>query len=163
MYILSGENSTAVFTISRRRWDQNTTQVANRLNRSRATYVRLLHLPPWYKQYVHTLCRNVYPQCGIKHSPFPPSHCCFRSNMHLVYINCFFPILCVSSDGQIWMISQRLLNCTLCSQMLHVVLCVCLWLRNWGTQQLSTYRENWEDIQTGYLDLAGLRVTFIYE
>ncbi len=47
MYILSGENSTAVFTISRRRWDQNTTQVPYRLNRARATYVRLLHLPPW--------------------------------------------------------------------------------------------------------------------
>ncbi len=45
MYILSGENST-VYTISRRWWDQNTTQVANRLNRARATYVRLLHLPP---------------------------------------------------------------------------------------------------------------------
>ncbi len=30
MYILSGENITAVFTISRRRWE-NTTQVANRL------------------------------------------------------------------------------------------------------------------------------------
>ncbi len=50
MYILSGENSTAVFTISRRRWDQNTTQEANRLNRARATYVRLLHLPPWFQQ-----------------------------------------------------------------------------------------------------------------
>ncbi len=48
MYILSGENSTAVFPISRRRWDQNTTQVANRLNRARATYARLLHLPPWF-------------------------------------------------------------------------------------------------------------------
>ncbi len=48
MYILSGENSIAVFTISRRRWDQNTTQVANMLNRTRATYVRLLHLPPWF-------------------------------------------------------------------------------------------------------------------
>ncbi len=46
MYIISGENSTAVFTISRRRWDKNTTQVANRLDRARATYVRLLHLPP---------------------------------------------------------------------------------------------------------------------
>ena len=50
MYILSGENSTAVFTISRRRWDQNTTQVANRLDRARATYVRLLHVPPWVEQ-----------------------------------------------------------------------------------------------------------------
>ncbi len=49
MYILSGKNITAVFTISRwRRWDQNTTQVANRLNRARATYVRLLHVPPWF-------------------------------------------------------------------------------------------------------------------
>ncbi len=28
-------------------WDQNTTQVANRLDRARATYIRLLHLPPW--------------------------------------------------------------------------------------------------------------------
>ncbi len=32
MYILSGKNITAVYTISRRRWDQNTTQVANRLD-----------------------------------------------------------------------------------------------------------------------------------
>ncbi len=47
MYILSGENFTAMFTISRRRWDQNTKQVANRLERARATYVRLLHVPPW--------------------------------------------------------------------------------------------------------------------
>ncbi len=29
MYILSGENTTAVYTISQHRWDQNTTQVAN--------------------------------------------------------------------------------------------------------------------------------------
>ncbi len=48
MYILSGENITALFTISRRRWDQNTTQVANRLDRARATYVWLLHLTPWF-------------------------------------------------------------------------------------------------------------------
>ncbi len=46
MYILSGENITAMFTISRRRCDQNATQVANRLDRARATYVRLLHVPP---------------------------------------------------------------------------------------------------------------------
>ncbi len=52
MYILSGKNITAVFTISRRRWDQNPTQVANRLNRARATYVRLLHVPPWRKGWV---------------------------------------------------------------------------------------------------------------
>jgi len=49
MYILSGENITAVYSTTRRRWDQNTTQVANRLNRARATYVRLLHVPPWEK------------------------------------------------------------------------------------------------------------------
>ncbi len=48
MYIFSGEKITAVFTISRCRWDQNTTQVANRLDRARATYVRLLHVPPCY-------------------------------------------------------------------------------------------------------------------
>ena len=47
MYILSGQKITAVYPMSQRRWDQNTTQVANRLNRARATYVRLLHLPPW--------------------------------------------------------------------------------------------------------------------
>ena len=51
MYILSGENITAVFTISRRRWDQNTTQVANRLDWARATYVWLLHLTPWLWHY----------------------------------------------------------------------------------------------------------------
>jgi hypothetical protein len=44
MYILSGENITAVFTISRRRWDQNTTQLGNRLDWARATYVWLLHI-----------------------------------------------------------------------------------------------------------------------
>jgi hypothetical protein len=38
MYILSGKKITAVYPMSRRRWDQNTTQVANRLNRARATY-----------------------------------------------------------------------------------------------------------------------------
>jgi hypothetical protein len=47
MYILSGKKITAVYPMSRRRWDQNTTQVANRLNRARATYGRLLHVPPW--------------------------------------------------------------------------------------------------------------------
>jgi len=47
MYILSGENITAVYTMSRRRWDQNTTQVDNRLDWAGATYVRLLHIPPW--------------------------------------------------------------------------------------------------------------------
>ncbi len=47
MYILSGENITAVYTISRRRWDQNTSQVAHRLDWARATYVGLLHLTPW--------------------------------------------------------------------------------------------------------------------
>ncbi len=48
MYILSGKTITSVYPMSRRRWDQNTTQVANRLNRARATYGRLLHVPPWY-------------------------------------------------------------------------------------------------------------------
>jgi hypothetical protein len=47
MYIFSVENITAVFTISRRRWDQNATRVANRLDRARATYLWLLHVPPW--------------------------------------------------------------------------------------------------------------------
>ncbi len=46
MYILSGQKITAMYPMSRRWWDQNTTQVANRLNRARATYVRLLHVPP---------------------------------------------------------------------------------------------------------------------
>ncbi len=46
MYILSGKKITAMYPLSRRRWDQNTTQVANRLNRTRATYVWLLHVPP---------------------------------------------------------------------------------------------------------------------
>ncbi len=46
MYILSGENLTAVYSIIRRWWDQNTTQVANRLNLAQATYVWLLHLTP---------------------------------------------------------------------------------------------------------------------
>ncbi len=46
MYILSGKKITTVYPMSRRRWDQNTTQVDNRLNRARATYGRLLHVPP---------------------------------------------------------------------------------------------------------------------
>jgi hypothetical protein len=33
--------------MSRRRWDQNTSQVANRLNCAGASYVWLLHVPPW--------------------------------------------------------------------------------------------------------------------
>jgi hypothetical protein len=48
MYILSGENITAVYTMSRRQWDQNTTQVANRLDWAWAIYVWLLHLTPWW-------------------------------------------------------------------------------------------------------------------
>ncbi len=44
MYILSGVYITAVYTMSRRRWDQNTTQVDNRLDWAGATYVRLLHI-----------------------------------------------------------------------------------------------------------------------
>ncbi len=44
MYILSGKKITAVYPMSRRRWDQNTTQVDNRLDRARATYGRLLHI-----------------------------------------------------------------------------------------------------------------------
>ncbi len=47
IYIFSGENITAKYTMSRRRWDQNTTQVANRLDWARAIYVWLLHLTPW--------------------------------------------------------------------------------------------------------------------
>ncbi len=47
MYILSGKKINAVYPMSRCRWDQNTTEVANRLNRARATYGRLLHVPPW--------------------------------------------------------------------------------------------------------------------
>jgi hypothetical protein len=58
MYIFSGKNITAMFTISRRRWDQNTTQVANRLERARATYVRLLHLPPWLQCSGQLIWRN---------------------------------------------------------------------------------------------------------
>ncbi len=45
MYILSGENITTMYTMSRRRWDQNTTQVANRLQRAGTPYIRALHLP----------------------------------------------------------------------------------------------------------------------
>ncbi len=49
-YILSGENITAVYSTTRRRWDQNTTQVANRLDRAGATcsYMFMLHVPPWF-------------------------------------------------------------------------------------------------------------------
>ncbi len=44
MYILSGKKITAVYPMSQRRWDQNTRQVDNRLDRARATYRRLLHI-----------------------------------------------------------------------------------------------------------------------
>ncbi len=44
MYILSGKKITAVYPMSRRQWDQNTTQVDNKLDMARATYVRLLHI-----------------------------------------------------------------------------------------------------------------------
>ncbi len=47
MYILSGKKISAAYPMSRRRWDQNTKQVANRLDQAGATYVRLLHVPPW--------------------------------------------------------------------------------------------------------------------
>ncbi len=49
IYILSGKKITAVYPMSRHRWDQNTSQVANRLNWAGATYVWLLHVPPWKK------------------------------------------------------------------------------------------------------------------
>jgi hypothetical protein len=54
LYILSGENITAVYSTTRRRWDQNTTQVANRLDWAEATYVCLLHLTPWYIQSINS-------------------------------------------------------------------------------------------------------------
>ncbi len=53
-------HSTAVFTISRRRWDQNTTQVANRLNRARATYTGR-QLPPLSS----VLYGIVYKRCSV--------------------------------------------------------------------------------------------------
>jgi hypothetical protein len=43
MYILSGENITAVYTMSRLLRHENSWHVANRLDRAGATYVRLLH------------------------------------------------------------------------------------------------------------------------
>ncbi len=58
MYILSGKKITAVYPMSRCRWDQNTSQVANRLNRARATYVWLLHVPP-----CSVLVKKVYCFC----------------------------------------------------------------------------------------------------
>ncbi len=67
MYILSSKKITAVYPMSRRRWDQNTTQVANRLNRARATYVWLLHVSPWQKPSTPCKRRNkkyIYPLCG---------------------------------------------------------------------------------------------------
>ena len=58
MYILSGKMITAVYPMSRRRWDQNTTQVDNRLDRAGATYVRLLHISSMNG------CHNVVSQWG---------------------------------------------------------------------------------------------------
>ncbi len=52
MYILSGKKITAVYPMSRRWWDQNTTQVDNRLDtRQGKGYIRpvtpyFLHAPP---------------------------------------------------------------------------------------------------------------------
>ncbi len=64
MYILSGENITAVYTISRLHRYQNSWQVANRLDRAGATYVRLLHVPPWliylWEIYIYFQERSVY-------------------------------------------------------------------------------------------------------
>jgi hypothetical protein len=68
MYILSGKKITAVFPMSRRRWDQNTTQVANRLNRARATYVGLLHVPPW----LHVMWRAQLYSFAETLNPPPP-------------------------------------------------------------------------------------------
>ncbi len=53
MYILSGKKITAVYPMSRRRWDQNTTQVDNRLDRARATYGRLLHISSMVHPHPH--------------------------------------------------------------------------------------------------------------
>ncbi len=52
MYILSGENITAVYTMSRRQWGQNTTQVITGQTGPGATYVRLLHIPQY--QFVYS-------------------------------------------------------------------------------------------------------------
>jgi hypothetical protein len=43
-YILSGENLASVYSTTRRRRDQNSTQVDNRQGRAGTLYVRLLHL-----------------------------------------------------------------------------------------------------------------------
>ncbi len=68
MYILSGKKITAVYPMSRRWWDQNTTtQVANRLNRARATHVRLLHVPPClppFPVWISTGQGYVFIQCA---------------------------------------------------------------------------------------------------
>ncbi len=42
MYILSSENITAVYSTTWRRWDQNTIQVANRLDRARTGSIRMI-------------------------------------------------------------------------------------------------------------------------
>jgi hypothetical protein len=74
MYILSGEKITAVYSIIRRRRDQNTTQVANRLDWAEATYLRLLHISsmisPHQKHYargpINHRCINSYYNTGEK-------------------------------------------------------------------------------------------------
>ncbi len=71
LYILSGENITAVYTMSRRRWDQNTTQVANRLNWAGDTYVWLLHLTPW-SQSMSTAVRITWHTAQINFGDLPP-------------------------------------------------------------------------------------------
>jgi hypothetical protein len=57
MYIHSGENISAVYSTTRRRWDQNTIQVDNRLDRAEATYVQLLHISSMVLNLWAQLCR----------------------------------------------------------------------------------------------------------
>ncbi len=59
MYILSGKMITAVYPMSRRRWDQNTTQVDNRLDRARLHTYGCSIFPPWtHHPYIDSIATN---------------------------------------------------------------------------------------------------------
>ncbi len=94
MYILSGKKITAVYPMSRHRWDQNITQVANRLNRARATYVRLLHVPP---------CSGL-----SGYDPAPPHYSSSESFMFHGFSN---HLKIFTWKGTLWQVLIKVLNC----------------------------------------------------
>ncbi len=73
MYILSGENITAMYTMSRLLRHHNSWLVANRLNRAGDTYDLLLHVSPWVEVTVNSkeknssvFCPNYVREFGLR-------------------------------------------------------------------------------------------------